>query len=171
MSWQTVAAVWGAGLSSLLALSKLVPKFPLVFLTAPERDEIETAMLSVRNLSTRTLFIAGNWQFSCPTLDLIEEYPLDRNDEIARAFAEHDGQHQRRPALRIGNRTWVIRGSTPHLYVPPERTALVRVSGVKEGSERLIVLWCYRNWLIPLWLPICVRIPSELTELVTRKKP
>jgi hypothetical protein len=38
-----------------------------------------------------------------------------------------------------------------------------------EGTERLIVLWWHRNWLIPLRLPVFVRVSASLAFVVNRR--
>jgi hypothetical protein len=49
------------------------------------------------------------------------------------------------------------------------REACLSVSGMDEGTERLIVLWWHRNWLIPLWLPVFVRVSASLAFVVNRR--
>jgi hypothetical protein len=38
-----------------------------------------------------------------------------------------------------------------------------------DEAKRVIVLWWYRNWLIPLRLPVFVQMSASLASVVNRK--
>jgi hypothetical protein len=84
---------------------------------------------------------------------LRERLTLNRREEISRVYDERL-EPQRR---------------TPRLFVPAQEEAFLSVSGMDEETKRLIVLWWHRNWLIPLRLPVFVRVSSSLASVVNRK--
>ena len=43
------------------------------------------------------------------------------------------------------------------VYVLPDEVATLRVSGITNGADRVIILWWHRNWW-PLSSFICLRL-------------
>jgi hypothetical protein len=152
----SAVAIYGAVLSTILALAKIIPEWPVVTLVPADRpdDDSPGVSLSVFNPAKRSLFIEGNKQFpgSAPAFHLRERRILNRREEITRAYVE------RLEPPRL----------TPRLFVPARGEAFLSVSGMDE-AKRLIVLWRHRNWLVPLRLPVFVRVSSSLASVVNRK--
>ena len=152
----SAVAIYGVGLSTILALAKIIPEWPVVTLVlagGPD-DHSPGVSLSVFNPAKRSLFIEGNKQFPrpAPAFHLRERRTLNRREEITRAFDEH----LQPPRL------------TPRLFVPAQGEAFLNVSGMDE-TKRLIVLWWHRNSLIPLRLPVFVWVSSSVASVVNRK--
>jgi hypothetical protein len=151
----SAVAIYGACLSTILALAKIIPEWPVVTLVPPDSPDAPGVSLSVVNPAKRSLFIEGNWQFpqAAPAFHLRERRTLNRREEITRAYEERMGPPQ----------------ITPRLFVPAQGEAFLSVTGMDEEAERLIVLWWHRNWLVPLRLPVFVRVSSSLASVVNRK--
>jgi hypothetical protein len=152
----SAVAIYGAGLSTILALAKIIPEWPVVTLVPVDRpdDYFPAVSLSVFNPAKRSLFIEGNRQFprSAPAFHLRERRILNRREEVTRVYEE------RLEPPRL----------TPRLFVPAQGEAFLNVSGMDE-AKRLIVLWWHRNWLIPLRLPVFVLVSASLASVVNRK--
>jgi hypothetical protein len=84
-------AIYGAGLSTVLALVKLIPEWPIITLVPPAIPDADVS-LQIINPAKRPLFIEGSTQFPRhkPRLRIIEQRSLDRREEIARAFEERE---------------------------------------------------------------------------------
>ena len=158
MDWRTIAALWGAVLSTALALLKLVPEHSIVVI-APARASAVPPYVLVHlvNPSRQPLFIVGYRQIrlSGPHQDygVIRNSPLSAHEDIARAFA----------ARSRGARQFF-----PMIHVPPEGTATLRVSRIAENSGRVIVLFWHRNWwplsFVKLWS--CIRVTYDLADQI-----
>jgi hypothetical protein len=92
MDWRTIAAVWGAGLSTFLALSRLIPEWPLVTLKpgGPPAD-FNPAWIRIRvmNPSKRFLLITKTSQI-----------PLKRGSKEIQFFHERDVRDPDEKALQ-----------------------------------------------------------------------
>jgi len=152
-----LVAIYGALLSTALALAKIIPEWPIVTLTAsrewPDLGS-PSVTISVFNPARRALFIEGNKQFprTKAPFRITEQRELNRDEEIVQAFEELE----KPPSLR------------PRLYVPAQGTAFLTVS-IADDDKRLVLLWWHRNWLVPLCLPAFVRVSSAAASLVNRR--
>jgi len=147
-------AIYGAGLSTVLALVKLIPEWPIITLVPAAIPDVDVS-LQIINPAKRPLFIDGSTQFPRhkPRFRIFEQRSLDTREEIARAFEE-----------RMGHRP-----PGPRVFVPAEGTALLTVRGIEYEEERLIVFWWHRNWLFRhLRLPAIVRVSSNLVSIINR---
>jgi len=161
MDWRTVAnvaGIWGAVVSTVLALAKLIPAWPVVTVVPQERPGDHPLMvgLSVFNPSKRSLIIDGNRQFprSARPYRFHERRGRNTRADLVLAFRQNLGP----PHLE------------PRLFVPAQGEAILDVSGIEEAPEgRLIVLWWHRNWLIRRRLPAWVRVSAELASAVDRR--
>jgi hypothetical protein len=157
MDWRTVTAVWGAGLSTLLALQKLVPERPILAL-GPARGSARPpyVLLQLTNPSQQPLFIVGCRQIrlSGPRQDygVILDAPLSLHEDIARVI---DAKARGGP------------GAFPLIHVPPQGTVTLRISRITEHSGRVIVLLWHRNWWplsFKMWS--MMRVTSALAEQI-----
>lgn len=147
-------AVYGAALSTILALAKIIPEWPHITFARHEPEAEGVLLLRVTNPAKRALFIEGNTQFpqSAPPFGLADHQPLNRRADIVAAF-EH---HMDYPRV------------TPRLCVPAGGEGFIRVSKIEGDDERLIVFWWHRSWLLKLKLPMWVRVSERLVSLVNR---
>jgi hypothetical protein len=151
---QAALAFYAAVLSTVLALAKLLPEKPIVVLEPVGGSDPPDVRLLVFNPSRRPLFIEGCTQRrragSHDDFGIVEERPLYQQEQIAREFLDR---------LRSDR--------YPRIYVPPEKTAALRVSKITDGADRVVVIWWHRNWwpLSFLKLPTCVRVTAELARM------
>jgi hypothetical protein len=159
MTVQLLLAIWGAGLSTILALAKIIPEWPVVSVAPAQRpdDTPSSVTLVVFNPARRPLFIEGNWQFprDLPMLRIFEQRALEGHREAARAIDERKHGF----TMRL-----------PRVFVPAQGTAYLTVSEVTEGTDRTIILRWHRNWLCR-WLrfPVPVRVSSDLAAMMNRQ--
>jgi hypothetical protein len=150
-------AVYGAVLSTVLALVKLIPEWPMVIVGPVEiRGADQAATVSVRIIypAKRPLFIQGSIQLPPwkKRFHIIAERPLDLRETIVRNYEERQGYH---------------RPGRLRLHVPPAETMLLTVSGIGAGQTRWIVFWWHRNWLLRwLLLPASVRVSPALAAVM-----
>ena len=160
MSWALGVAIYGAGLSTVLALSRLNAKRPVICLARAQKpgDDPPSARLQIVNHAKRPLFIDGSRQIRVrgprKKFGIVEQQPLYQQETIARAYAERRGDRSR----------------YPRLYVPAEGEAFLSVSGIEDGSARLVIIWWHRNWLFHrLRLPEPVWVTSDLVSQANRR--
>jgi hypothetical protein len=85
-------AIYAAVLSTILALSKQLPKGPIVVFEPVEDSDPPDCRLRIFNPSRRALFIDGCSQIRRAgpheNFGVVEERPLHKQEQIARAFRE-----------------------------------------------------------------------------------
>lgn len=155
----TLLAIWGAALSTILALVKLIPEWPVLSVwpsSTPGADLATTIEVRVFNPAKRPLFIEGSFQLPlrASKFRIIDNRPLELREHITRAFEDQMGY---------------TRKGQPRLYVAAEDWAILSVSGIEAGTSRTIVFWWHRNWLLR-WVrfPAIVRVSSDLAEMLNR---
>jgi len=158
MDWRTFAAAWGAGLSTFLALSRLIPEWPLVTLEpGGPPGEFEPAWIRIRvmNPAKRFLIITEMSQIS-----------LKHSSNQVQFFHERD---VRKPedkvleAIKFAQRAF---GKDLLVYVPGEGNAFIRIAAITAGTNQILLFWWHRNWLLGFSLPICVRVSSHLARQI-----
>jgi hypothetical protein len=147
MTWQAAVAIYGAGLSSFLALSRL--DAPIATLE-PVRGSSDAVEIQIFNPSRRALFVRVGRQIrrAGPNADykINHRRTLDE-EQAAREFdlSQQDRQYH------------------PEVYVPPSATVRLLVNGITNDADRVIVLRWHRNWW-PLWfieMPSFTRIAAD----------
>ena len=130
MQWQTIAAVWGASLSTFLALSRLVPEWPLVTIEpgSPPRD-FDPAWVRIRimNPSKRSLVVVSMGQIS-----------LRRSGERIEFFHERHTTKEDVAAqeIKFAQRSF---GRELLVYVPGEKSTVVRIAAITANVSHLLV--------------------------------
>jgi hypothetical protein len=157
MQWQTFAAVWGAGLSSFLALTRLLPEWPLVTVEPGSQPlEFNPAWVRIRimNPSKRSLVVVKMDQFS-----------LRRGGGHIEFFRESDTRNEDAAAQEI---KFAQRSSGKELLVrvPGENSVVVRIAAISADSSHLLVFWWHRHWLLGFNLPLCVTVSACLAKQI-----
>jgi hypothetical protein len=156
---QESLAIYAAVLSTILALSKLLPEGPVVFFEPVEGSDPPDARIRIFNPSQRALFIDGCRQIRRAGphehFGVVEDRPLHQQEQIARAFMERlrpDGPRQ------------------PKLYVAPGQVVTLRVNNIGDGADRVVIIWWHRNWwpLFFVRFPAFARITADLVRLAPR---
>jgi hypothetical protein len=140
MTWQAAVAIYGAGLSTFLALSRL--DVPIVTLE-PVRGSSDAVEIQIFNPSGRALFVEVGRQIRRAGPDGDYKISHRRTLDEEQAAREFDLPQQDRQYH-------------PKVYVPPSATARLLVSGITNDADRMIVLRWHRNWW-PLWF---IKMPS-----------
>jgi hypothetical protein len=156
-----LVAMYGALLSTGLAVARLFASWPVVALAPGARLDVDqSAVLQVTNPAKRPLFIRDltQWPRDKPGFRVFERPPESLNakrDEMALNYQQT--QYEVGP-LRV--------------FVPPGGTVSLVVHGIDPGMERLIVLWWTRGGLIRwLWPTVPVRISVEFAAMANQKRP
>jgi hypothetical protein len=159
LEWRTLAAIWGAGLSTFLALSSLLPEWPLVTLEpgAPPRD-FAPAWVRIRiiNPSKKSLVVVRMSQIS-----------LRRSSEHLQFFRERDLKINTDEAV-VQEIKFAQRAFDKELlaYVPGEKSAVVRIAAIIADGTHVLVFWWHRNWLLGFNLPLCIRVSARVVRQI-----
>jgi hypothetical protein len=115
--------IWGAGVSTILALAKIIPEWPIVSIAPavnPE-DTPPSVTLIVFNPARRPLFIEGNRQF------IWQDWWLRRASRNLRIFEQRPLEVQREVARAIDERKYGFTEELPRVFIPAGETAYLRV--------------------------------------------
>jgi hypothetical protein len=52
------------------------------------------------------------------------------------------------------------------LYVPGEKSAVVRIADITGDASHILVFWWHRNWLLGFRLPLFVRVSAHLARQI-----
>jgi hypothetical protein len=157
VEWQTIAAVWGAGLSTFLALSRLLPEWPLVTLESgspPRNFHPAWVRIRIMNWSKRSLVIVKMDQFS-----------LGRGGGRIEFFHELDIRNEGAAAQEI---KFAQRSFDTELLVriSGENSVVVRIAAISADNSHLLVFWWHRHWFLGFSLPLCVRVSARLARQI-----
>lgn len=149
LSWKDVAALWGAGLSTWLALTRLLPSRPRLHVEPPEdtflnRTVIEgddvkfaTAVIRVVNPAKRMVYVR----------DLLRVRLRGSVNEIA--------LHTGKSSLALSGRPGSLR-----LLLPPEAQTEAEAM-FDEDTVWLVVFVWQQPWLMPVWMPVVLVVSGE----------
>jgi hypothetical protein len=153
MEWRTFAAVWGAGLSTLLALSRI--EWPLVSFEPGSPlgrfDAPAWVRIRIMNPSKRSLVVVGMGQVrlrrGSGRIEFFHERDVGSNNDEAGIQDIKFAQRSYDKELR--------------LYVPGEKSAVVRIVTSMADGCHILVFWWHRNWLLGRCLPLFVRVSAR----------
>ena len=148
-SLSTAAALWGAGLSTLLAVLSIVPSKPK-FHVEPSSLSGEDLTVRIVNPAKRMRFVRVLWCFPFPGSE--KTLPI-YTDEILKESPLYD-VGRRRPL-------WIALKS--------ESEAMVRMNWIMKYPESLknrwlVVFGWQGSWIVPLWVPVPVFISTKRAE-------
>jgi hypothetical protein len=158
LEWRTFAAVWGAGLSTLLALSSI--EWPVVSfepgLPPTTLDPRVWVRVRIMNPSKRSLVIAGNCK---------GQVSLRHGSGRIRFFHEPDlGSNNDEAAIQNIKFAQHSYDKELLLYVSGEKSAVVRIAEIAADGFYILVFWWHRNWLLGFKLPLFIRISARLAR-------
>ena len=148
-TWRDIAAVWGAGLSTLIWLGRLLPIRP-TFHLAPGERPLSDMTLRIVNPSRETILVRD-----------IARIRLGGDREIIGLFT------RKTPVCDIGRSGGLL------VTVPGEGALDVKVNCIdaeKEPNARWIVIFVWRggSWIFPLGLPVPVYISARRAALLNK---
>jgi hypothetical protein len=158
MDWRTFAAVWGAGLSTLLALSRI--EWPLVSFEPgrPPTNLDSRVWVRVRiiNPSQRSLVVVG-----------ISQFQRWHRRELIKLFREPEANsNNTEPTIQEIKFSQYSYGNTLPLYVSGEKSVVVRIAEITGDASHFLVFWWHRNWLLGFRLPLFVRVSAHLARQI-----
>jgi hypothetical protein len=159
VDWRTFAAVWGAGLSTLLALSRI--EWPLVSFEPgrPPTNLDSRVWVRVRiiNSSKRSLVVVG-----------ISQFQRWRRSERIKLFREPDVGSNNTEAATIQEIKFSQHSydNTLPLYVSGEKSVVVRIAEITGDASHFLVFWWHRNGLLGFRLPLFVRVSAHLARQI-----
>jgi hypothetical protein len=155
-----LVAMYGAALSTVLAVARLFASWPVVVLAPGARLDVDrSAVLQVTNPARRPLFIRDLTQRprDKPGFGVFERPPESLNAQLEEIALNYEQTQHEVGRLQV--------------FVPPGETASLVVRGIEPDMERLVVLWWTRGGLIRWLLPTApVRISAELAALANQKR-
>lgn len=131
LGWREIAALWGAGLSTVLALLKFLPLAPQ-FIFEPDGfgDKTRSCFLRISNPGVSTLYIRVRGRFK-----------LCWGDHALAIYAR-------------GTRMSDAEGTNSIYAVAPNEEIRIEVLLTSPDSRWLVVWSWHRGWLLPLRLPM-----------------
>lgn len=127
ISLRDIAAIWGAGLSTLLALSYFLPARPYFHLEPGEMNDLRIRIVN----PARDMVFVREWF----------RFRLGGSETALGVFSD-------------GSRFEDMgRSGTVHVGIPGEGSGYITVNTLKPGSIWLVVLRWRRQWLLPIWIP------------------
>lgn len=141
LTWRDIAAIWGAGLSTLLALGALLPSRPR-FEIEPGEPPSSDLTLRISNPSTRHRLVRDVWRANL-------------------AGSSHSlGLYTRQTRLIDAG----IAGSL-NLLVRSGEEKVVQINCVEDRAGscgRWLILFIWRgNWLLPVGFPVLVYVSTR----------
>ena len=160
MTATLLVAIYGAALSTVLAVAKLFSSWPVVALAPGARlDADRSAVLQVTNPAKRPLFICDLTQRprDKPGFRIFERPSEGPNASRQEIVLNYEQQLPKAPPLRV--------------YVPPGEMVSLVVRGIEPSMERWVTLWWTRGLVRRLLPTVPVRISAELAAMANQKRP
>lgn len=157
MGWRTVAALWGAGLSTLLAITRL-PDPPILRLEPGSATASEPRWLTLRviNDSKRALLVNGYWRIPLrPRGSMLRVFPSGRDSpDEWRRFSEREAQ----------DRSW--RQANPRFHLLGDTDHVLRIGPIEDKCLWIVVVWWHRNYALslPAFVTVTRRIADTIDE-------
>jgi hypothetical protein len=146
-SIRDIAGFWGAALSTIIALAVLIPSRPRRTLLPGPYQGMDDGGLTIRILNlSRNMLLIGS---------------------ARRVRLKGNGSH----GVGIYNRSSPLHqiGANPSplvFYVPGEGEVDIFVNSLQPGDSWLLVFWWRRDWLLPLRLPLFIKVSRELQDQI-----
>ena len=143
LSWRDIAAIWGAGLSTFLALTKLLPSKPMFHLE-PGDPPSSDLTLRIMNPGKRMLIVRERFRWR-----------IAGAEDVLGIFTERSRLDQ------MGVPGTLV------VAVPSEGETLVSINclsrrvGAEADSQWLLVFAWSAGWLLPLSIPALVYVSSK----------
>jgi hypothetical protein len=95
---------------------------------------------------------------------------LKRGSKRIEFFREHELENEMATAqeIKFAQRSF---GKELLVYIPSEKSAVVRIAGITADVSSLLVFWWHRNWLLWPNLPLCARVSAHRAEQINGDRP
>jgi hypothetical protein len=149
-TWTTVAAVWGAGLSTALAWARFLPR-PKVTLTPWPAERPQPSQLEMRFHNTSA------WP--------VEIYRVRR---ICLTGKPIEFMPNTDPEMPLSNWfDWDESGEL-YVYIPPHRSGSVFLRGLESESRSLLLFFWHGGPILPVRNPLYVYVSGQHAEHMSR---
>jgi len=153
MDWRTLAAWWGAALSTWLALARLFPQWPIMVLDpgASTRGPVpEWIRVRVINPSTRPLIISGRQLIRVAGYTALPDKFPPLEFFIPLSGSEAGEANEIEYARHVSSKVME--------YIAPGDDRTLWLVSIRPAGTWLVILWWHRHWLLPIRLPSAVRL-------------
>jgi len=149
MGWKDWAAVWGAGLSTWLAVSRWLPDRPRLHLEPPEDAFRSTTVID--GTEVRVGGVVIRIVNPAKRMAYVRDWKRIKLRGSVRVIALHTRKSKLSEAERPGSL---------QLLLPPEAQTTAEAV-FEQGSRWLLVLPWQQPWLMPVWVPAVLLVSGK----------
>jgi hypothetical protein len=153
LTWRDIAALWGAGLSTLIVLTRLLPTRPLFFLEPrPGDDSTTDAIIRIINLDKSMRLVRERYRWR-----------LTGKGRFIGVFTKSRTDDAGKPGTLL-------------LAVKGESEATVKINCFNaydhKGTSRWLLCFTWRGaWLLPISIPHFVYLSTKRVEQLNAALP